>query len=129
VLVTQAPLVSGFEDDENFSKLPQRDQELHKWAMTQHPLRPDETMAVDCISQIDRVVGNRAYPLGDMPLTVIRTENDAPGYAQMQAELLGLSHRSREVIAWNSSHMVPIDEPEVVVSAIERMVEEARGRR
>ena len=128
VLMTQAPLVSGFEDDENFSKLPERDQELHKWAMTQHPLRPDEAMAADCFSQIDHAVGNRAYPLSDMPLTVIRTENEAPGYAQMQAGLLGLSHRSREVIAWNSSHMVPIDEPEVVVSAIQRSVEEARGK-
>jgi pimeloyl-ACP methyl ester carboxylesterase len=61
-----------------------------------------------------------------MPITVIRTENDSPVYAGMQAKLLSLSRRSRQVIAWNSSHMVPIDEPEVIVSAVLTMVESTR---
>jgi pimeloyl-ACP methyl ester carboxylesterase len=127
VMLTQAPLVLGFEDDVNFGKLPQRDQQLHKWAMARHPVRPDEAMARDCFAQIDLATGNRAYPLGDTPLTVIRTENESQGYAEMQRKLLGVSRRSRQVVAWNSSHMVPIDEPEVIVSAIETMVETTRG--
>jgi pimeloyl-ACP methyl ester carboxylesterase len=127
VLVTQAPLVFGFEDDVNFGRLPQRAQQLHKWALAQHPVRPDEAMVADCFTQLDRAVGNRPYPLGEIPLTVIRTENETPGYAEMQAKLLGLSHRSRQVVAWNSSHMVPIDEPEMIVSAIQTIVETARG--
>jgi pimeloyl-ACP methyl ester carboxylesterase len=129
VLIAQAPLVFGFEDDVNFSKLPERDQEMHKWALAQHPLRPGEAMAADCFTQIDRAVRNSAYPLGDMPLTVVRTENEAPGYAEMQAKLLGLSHQSRQVMAWNSSHMVPVDEPDVIALAIQAMVEAARNHR
>jgi pimeloyl-ACP methyl ester carboxylesterase len=129
VLLTQAPLVFGFEDDVNFDKLPQRDRELHKWALAQHPVRPDEAMAQDCFSQIASTIRNDSYPLGNMPLTVIRTGNDSPGYAELQAKLLGLSHRSHQVIAWHSSHMVPIDEPEVIVSAIQTMVEATRGHK
>jgi pimeloyl-ACP methyl ester carboxylesterase len=125
-LITQAPLLLGFEDDVNFGKLPQRDQQLHRWALAQHPVRPDEAMAVDCFAQIDNTIRNHPYPFRDMPITVIRTENDSPVYAGMQAKLLSLSRRSRQVIAWNSSHMVPIDEPEVIVSAVLTMVESTR---
>lgn len=128
VLITQAPLMFGFEDDVNFGKLPQRIQELHKWALAQHPVRPDESMAADCLAQIDRLTGNRSYPFGDMPLIAIRTENESAGYAEMQAKLLGLSHQSRQVVAWNSSHMVPIDDPEVIVSAIQKMVQTIRDQ-
>ena len=126
VLIAQAPLLLGFEDDVNFGKLPQLDQQLHTWALAQHPVRPDEAMAVDCFAQIDNAIGNHPYPLRDMPLTVIRTENNSPDYAEMQARLLSLSRLSRQVIAWNSSHMIPIDDPEVIVSAVQTMVESTR---
>jgi pimeloyl-ACP methyl ester carboxylesterase len=128
VLLTQAPIVIGFEDDVNFWKLPQRDRELHRWAMAQHPVRPDEAMAADCFSQIGRADGDRRDLFGDLPLTVIRTENRSPGYAEMQRKLLGLSRQSRQVVAWNSSHMVPIDEPDVIVAAIRAMADAVRGR-
>jgi len=125
-MVTQSPLVFGFEDDVHFGRLPQRDQASRIWASAQHPLRPDEAMASDCFAQLDRVPGKQPFPLGNVRLTVIRTENDSPGYAKMQAKLLGLSRDSRQVVAWKSSHMVPIDAPEVLVSAIRSMVERAR---
>jgi pimeloyl-ACP methyl ester carboxylesterase len=127
VLLAQTPLAFGFEDDVNFDKLPELDQELHKWALAQPPVRPNEAMAEECFAQINSAIGNRPYPLGNMPLTVIRTHNESPGYAELQAKVLSLSHRSRQVIAWNSSHMVPIDEPEVIVSEIQVMVEATRG--
>jgi pimeloyl-ACP methyl ester carboxylesterase len=126
-LIAQAPIVFRFEDDVNFGRLPQRDQELHKWAVAQNPVRPDEAMALDCFNQICVADGDRPFPLGGMSLTVIRTENESPGYAELQAKLLALSHRSRQVVAWDSSHMVPIDQPEVIVSAIQKMIETTRG--
>jgi pimeloyl-ACP methyl ester carboxylesterase len=129
VLIAQTPIVLGFEDDVNFARLPERDQELHRWALAQHPIRPGEAMAEDCFSQIDRAIGNRSYPLGNIPLTVIRTGNDTPGYAELQAKLLSLSHQSREVTAWNSSHMVPLDEPGAIVAAIQSTVEATRNER
>jgi pimeloyl-ACP methyl ester carboxylesterase len=128
VLISQAPMVLGFEDDVNFGKLPEVDQELYRWATAQHPVRPDEAMAEDCIARIRSATDDHAYPLGEMPLKVIRTTNEAPGYAQLQAELLGLSRQSQQVIAWNSSHMAPIDEPEVIVNAVEAVVKTVRMR-
>lgn len=127
ILVARSPLVLGLEDDKDFDKLPPRDQVLHKWAMAQHLIRPDYAMARDCLSRIGLESKKLAYPLGNTPLTVIRTENDAPGYADLQRKLLGLSHQSRQVVAWNSSHMILLDEPDEIVSAIQSMVESIRG--
>lgn len=128
VLISKAPIIIGFEDDWNFSKLPKRDQELHAWALSQHPIRPNYEMAMDCFSQIGSEIGGRAYPLGDMPLAVISTPNEAPGYRELQAKLVALSRSSEQVVAENSSHMVPIDEPEVIIKAIRKIVEEGRRR-
>ncbi|HEX3570639.1 MAG TPA: alpha/beta hydrolase [Acidobacteriaceae bacterium] len=128
VLISKVPLVLGFEDDVNFSRLPQRDQDAHMWAMAQHPIRPGEQMTENCLSRISRISGADPYPLGPIPLTVISTPNDTPGYAELQISLLALSHRSRHVIASHSSHMVPIDEPDVIVAAINSAVETARSK-
>jgi pimeloyl-ACP methyl ester carboxylesterase len=106
VLVSQTPIVLGFEDDVNFNRLPQRDQALHAWALAQHPVRPDEAMVADCLSRIQQATGDHPYPFGNLPLTVIRTPNEAPGYDELQGTLLALSHHSQQVIAWNSSHLV-----------------------
>ena len=63
-----------------------------------------------------------------MPLAVISTPNEAPGYLELQAKLMALSRSSEQVVAENSSHMVPIDEPEVITQAIRKVVEEERRR-
>jgi len=122
VLLSTVPITLGFEDDVNFSKLPKSDQELHKWAISQDPIRPGPKMAADCFSLIDKVTAGRAYPLGDTPLWVINTANEAPGYRALQAKLLALSRRSEQAIAWNSTHMVPIDQPEVITKVIHQAV-------
>jgi pimeloyl-ACP methyl ester carboxylesterase len=126
VLVSKTPLTIGFEDSLNFSKLPQQDQELHTWALSQHPILVDYEMVADCFSQIEVLTRGHAYPLGNMRLVVISTQNEAPGYSQLQAKLLALSHNSEHIIAWNSTHMVPIDEPDVIVDAIHELVESGR---
>jgi hypothetical protein len=135
VLVSKAPIVIGFEDDWNFSKLPKRDQELHAWALSEHPIRPNYEMAMDCFSEIESEIGEHAYPLGDMPLAVISTPlavistpNEAPGYRELQTKLMALSRSSEQVVAEDSSHMVPIDEPEMITQAIRKIVEEGRRR-
>jgi pimeloyl-ACP methyl ester carboxylesterase len=125
-LISQAPIAIGFEDNSNFSKLPQRDQELHMWALSQHPILVDYEMVADCFSGIERMTGGRAYPLGNMHLVVISTPNEARGYAELQAKLLTLSRNSEHIIAWKSTHMVPIDEPEVITEAIHEVVDGSR---
>jgi pimeloyl-ACP methyl ester carboxylesterase len=125
-LVSQAPIVLDFQDDVNFSKLPKHDQELHTWALSEDPIQPDYEMAKDCFADLAMVTGKSRFPLGDMPLAVISTGNETPGYLKLQTDLMGLSHRSEHVIAWNSTHMVLIDEPEVITGSILKMVAAAR---
>jgi pimeloyl-ACP methyl ester carboxylesterase len=120
-LISQAPIALDFQDNVNFSKLPKHDQELHTWALSENPIRPDYKMAQDCFSELATAAGKSTFPLGDMPLIVISTPNEAPGYAKLQAELLALSRNSKHVIAWNSTHMVPIDQPEVITESILKM--------
>jgi pimeloyl-ACP methyl ester carboxylesterase len=126
VLTSQAPIALGFEDNSNFTKLTERDQKLHMWALAQHPVSPGYEMTLDCSARIESATRQRARPLGDVPLTVISTTNAARGYPELQTKLLQLSDHSGQVFAWNSSHMVLIDEPEVVVKAIHDLVEIAR---
>ena len=125
-LVSEAPIVLDFQDDVKFSKLPKHDQELHTWALSENPIRPDYEMAQDCFAELARVTGKSPFPLGDMPLAVISTDNETPGYLKLQTDLMALSHRSEHVIAWNSTHMVLIDEPEVITGAILKMAAAAR---
>jgi pimeloyl-ACP methyl ester carboxylesterase len=125
-LVSQAPIVLGFEDDVNFNKLPKDDQELHAWALSENPIRPNYEMAQDCFSDLAMATGKSPFPFGDMPLVVISTPNETPGYLKLQTDLMALSHRSEHVIAWNSTHMVLIDEPEVITGSILKMAAAVR---
>ena len=125
-LITDAPMNFGFEDDANFTQLPKHDQELHAWALSENPVRPNYEMAVDCFSDLKTIAGSQRFPLGDMRLFVISTDNETAGYLKLQTELLGLSRRSEHVIAWNSTHMVPIDAPEVIIESIHKVVSSER---
>jgi len=127
-LVSEAPIVLDFQDDVNFSKLPKHDQELHTWALSENPVRPDYEMAKDCFADLAMVPGKSRFPLGGMPLVVISTGNETPDYLRLQADLMALSYRSEHVIAWNSTHMVLIDEPEVITGSILKMATAARQR-
>lgn len=126
VLISKAPITMNYEDDPNFTRLPKRDQDLHRWAMSQHPLKPGEAMVNDCVAHIEQLTPQHAHPLGDLPLIVISTPNVASGYAELQAKLLMLSDNSRQRIAQNSSHRVIIDRPDVVIQAIREIVDDLR---
>jgi pimeloyl-ACP methyl ester carboxylesterase len=49
-------------------------------------------------------------------------------WMDLQRDQIGLSERGCQIVAEQSSHVVPIDQPEVVVEAIRGLVEVARGR-
>ena len=81
--------------------------------------------------------GRRPGSLGDTPLIVIRrgkastppTQQDLDHRAGQEA-LAKLSTDSVLIVAENSSHTIPLDEPQVVADAVRRMVEAVRaGRR
>jgi len=79
--------------------------------------------------------------LGDLPLAVLSHDPDeqVPGlspevlkpteaaWSQMQEELAHLSTRGTRSIAKNSGHYIQLDRPDVVVEAVQRVVEQARA--
>jgi pimeloyl-ACP methyl ester carboxylesterase len=121
VPVSNIPLALDLEDDENFSRLPERDQGLHRWALSIHSLRPTSEMAAECFSEIEASEQSGSYPLGNKPVAVVSTLYDSRSYAELQHKLLMLSRNSEQFIAGNSSHMVIIDQPEIVVQAIQQV--------
>jgi hypothetical protein len=58
---------------------------------------------------------------------VISTTYDSPRYAELQRKLLVLSHNSVQLVAQNSTHMVIIDDPEIVVKGIQKVMDAVRG--
>lgn len=127
VLISSSPITLDLQDDQNFKRLPQRDQDLHTWAMSIHSLRPTAEMAAECSAIVENAIKNQPYSLGYRPLIVIRTGSDLPAYEKLQAKLLALSHNSKQVVAGKSLHMVIIDEPEVVTAGIRRVADAVRN--
>ncbi|MEI9972914.1 MAG: alpha/beta hydrolase [Ignavibacteriota bacterium] len=116
-LLEQTPIELTVEDISHFENLPARSQELHRWAMSLHPKLPSAETLDDCLKELK----NAALPV-DLPIVVVSTGNESRGYTRLQSELLALSRRSSQMRADLSFHAVEIDQPEVVVAAIRRVV-------
>lgn len=125
-LISETPITLDMRDDQNFSKLPARNRQLHVWARS-HSYMPTPAMAAGCFSEVDKGEKRLALPLGNRPIAVVSTLYDSPEYAELQERLLGLSKNSKQLVARNSTHMVTIDEPEVVVKAIQEVTFAARN--
>jgi pimeloyl-ACP methyl ester carboxylesterase len=65
---------------------------------------------------------------GDLPLITISSTDPGDYRLRQQEALAHLSTRGRHMVASNSGHWVPLDEPETVVRAIRELWEEAGGR-
>jgi hypothetical protein len=130
----------GMEDDANFSKLPARDIDLHRWWASQAqgnpPSMADLDMLLDCIAEADATNKDQTHPLGDKPLVDVTAnlppvpppmaEKQASKYAELQTKLLALSHNSKKPTAENSGHFVILDRPDVVIDAIQQVVTSVR---
>ncbi len=123
ILISAEPITLGIEDDQNFRKLTQRNQDLHAWAMSKNPARPGAETVSECSTALEHAT------LADKPLVVIRTNNETPGYEELQAKLLALSRNSSQIVAGHSSHMVIVDEPQIIVSSVRKMVDSLRSGR
>ena len=125
VLISKTPIILTVEDTSNFSNLPQRDQQLHRWAESLKPALPTVETAQDCLSQLARTE-RASHTLGNTPLVVVSTGNDLPNYKKLQTQLLSLSTRSQQLFADKSFHSVEIDQPQVVVEAIRHVIDMER---
>jgi pimeloyl-ACP methyl ester carboxylesterase len=86
------------------------------------------TTAEGLARSMDDVVLNGAS-LGEIPLVVIAAGDSMasiPGWAEAQAELAALSREGRLVVAEGSSHLVQIDQPEIVIDAVLSVLDAAR---
>jgi len=122
----------GIEDDPNFNKLSARDRELHLWGMAQArnqmALRTNENINPRCFADAEAFAKGHPHPLGQRPLVDVSTdEMRSAEYVQLQTELLGLSQNSKEIIAEKSTHFVIIDRPDVVIDAINQVVQSVRN--
>jgi pimeloyl-ACP methyl ester carboxylesterase len=127
-LISQTPIALGIEDDRNFQRLPKLNQDLHAWAMSRNPLRPGPESAAECAAAVATETKAQTNPLGTKPLVVISTNYDSPEYRELQAQLLRLSRDARQVIAEHSTHMVIVDQPETIVTAIDDVLQSIRNR-
>jgi pimeloyl-ACP methyl ester carboxylesterase len=125
-VIEQTPITIGIEDDRNFKNLPLVNQKLHAWAMSKSSVRPTPEMAAECFDAVSEATAHQARPLGNTPLFVISTLNDSPGYDELQRTLLSQSAKPIHMVAANSTHMVIVDEPEVVIEAIRQAVAAVR---
>ena len=122
----------GIESDPNFSRLSARDRELHLWAIAQprleKALQENHEMMAGCVQQADAIIKEQTHPLGDKPLVDVSTDQHrSTDYVNFQGLLLSLSQNSKEMVAENSSHLVIIDRPDVVIDAISRAVRSVRS--
>ncbi|MBV8897365.1 MAG: hypothetical protein JO051_12695 [Acidobacteriaceae bacterium] len=124
VLISKTEIALDLEDDQNFAKLPERDQQLHRWALSVST-RPTPEDASVCFSEVDHAEQNRPFPLGNTPVALISTLYDSPRYTELQHKLLLLSHTSRQFVADHSTHMAVIDQPETVIKAIQHVLNQA----
>jgi len=73
----------------------------------------------------------QAPPLAEMPFVVISRGRETPvaaAWSALQADLAAQLPTGRQVIAHNSGHSIPFDEPQVVIRAIENLLPAARAR-
>ena len=83
----------------------------------------------------------RSGSLGDLPLVVLSHDPDKPSsefspalaksvnteWEKMQEDLAHLSSRGTQTIAKNSAHYIQIDRPDLVISGVQNVVEQARA--
>jgi pimeloyl-ACP methyl ester carboxylesterase len=90
----------------------------HEDMIGQIPLQP-ESLDATAIGNEVRAAGT----LGTLPLVVIARGKDLnPRWDAFQQRLLGLSSQSSYMVATQSDHQIPINQPEIVVSAIKQLV-------
>jgi pimeloyl-ACP methyl ester carboxylesterase len=63
---------------------------------------------------------------GDLPLVTISSTDPGDYRLRQQDALAGLSRRGRHIVAKDSGHWVPIDEPATVIAAVEEMLASIR---
>jgi pimeloyl-ACP methyl ester carboxylesterase len=79
-----------------------------------------ETVSASAAETLD--AGAHVY--GDLPLVTISSTDPGDHRLRQQEALARLSTRGRHIIASNSGHWIPLDQPSIVIEAIEKLLDE-----
>jgi len=126
-----------------FDKLPARSQQMRIWARSQPYYNPARFSEFDFLSEeLDSLYSEREKsknPLGAMPLIVLTSTVSEYGSAdeqtkvrlsedhkRVQADLLMLSTNSKQIVTNKSGHHIQLDEPGLVIDAIQQVVKASR---
>ena len=131
--------------DPPYNKLPVNIQQIRLWALAEpkHLLADYNPFEGEEAEAMYEKRLKKQYPLGDLPLIVLHRQDGeykpAPGaitpeqVKQLDAErlvhnqdLVQLSRNSAHIIATNSTHDIHLDRPELVVDAIDQVVDAVR---
>jgi pimeloyl-ACP methyl ester carboxylesterase len=63
-----------------------------------------------------------AHGFGDLPLITISSTNPGDYRVRQQDRMAALSTRGRHIMAANSGHWVPLDEPQIVIDAVKQVL-------
>jgi len=74
-----------------------------------------------CVSAAE-VLDATAQGFGDLPLVTISSTNPGDYRLRQQDKLAALSTRGRHIMASNSGHWIPLDQPEAVIEAVKEVL-------
>ena len=69
-----------------------------------------------------QVLAATANGFGDLPLITISSTNPGGYRLRQQDRMAALSTRGRHIMASNSGHWVPLDEPQIVIDAVKKIL-------
>jgi pimeloyl-ACP methyl ester carboxylesterase len=84
-----------------------------------------ESISVSAAEVLEATAGG----FGDLPLITISSTNPGEYRLLQQDRLAQLSTRGRHIMASNSGHWIPLDQPEVVIEAVKEMLRVRRSLR
>jgi pimeloyl-ACP methyl ester carboxylesterase len=130
--------IAPHANDAPRDKLPADAQRMRAWTLAQvkHAASNDNPVEAEELTAMLAERRKKENVLGDMPLIVLSrgmSESEGPNataneeeHKRDQAALVTLSGVGKQVIARHSGHHIPIDEPDLVVTAIRDVLPAAR---
>ncbi len=134
----QVPQLSAHANDPPRNKLPADAQRMRTWTYAQVKMHisNDNPFEAEELGILRAQRTRTAHVLGDLPLIVLSRglpEDSSPAgqkgeeeHNRDQAELAALSRIGKHVVARRSGHHIPLDEPDLVVGAINDAIAGAR---
>ena len=109
-------------------RLPQKARRPLRYFWTQEKFYAALGSQIECISvSASEALDASVDGYGDLPLVTISSTDPDQHKVEQQEVLARLSTRGRHIVASNSGHWIPLDQPAVVIGTIRDVLSETRG--